>query len=246
VIWSQLVDAIGGALGVFRSAQTLAGEDLADALEELSGTEQQALFAALEPDKAAESLTEAEPRAQRQIIEDLSPEQGRAIFAEMTVLQLANLFTSLPLEKMREVIGWLGPVRAQAVQNLLSEREAKAKDMISSEYVVKPMSATVGDVLHEIRGAGYEPRSLSYIYIVADDASVLQGMVDLRDLVLARDEATMGDIMISPVVTAQESDQREDLEKMFDKYGFGMIPVVDEQDHVLGVIRHSDIMKARS
>jgi magnesium transporter len=62
--------------------------------------------------------------------------------------------------------------------------------------------------------------------------------------VLARDEATMGDIMVSPVVTAQESDQRDDLEKMFEKYGFGMIPVVDEQDHVLGVIRYNDIMKA--
>src|SRR4029077_1112813 len=74
----------------------LPGEDLADALEELSGTEQQALFSALEPDKAAESLAEAEPRAQRQIIEDLTPEQGRAIFDKMTVLQLANLFSSLP------------------------------------------------------------------------------------------------------------------------------------------------------
>ena len=48
-------------------------EDLADALEELSGKEQQALFSALDPDKAAETLTEAEPRAQRQLIEDLTP-----------------------------------------------------------------------------------------------------------------------------------------------------------------------------
>jgi hypothetical protein len=90
----------------------LPGEDLADALEELSGTEQHALFSALRPNKAAESLAEAEPRAQRQIIESLSPEQGRALFAEMTVLQLANLFTSLSREKMDEVSGWLGPVRA--------------------------------------------------------------------------------------------------------------------------------------
>ena len=60
-------------LSVTRSQlQDLPGEDLADALEELSGTEQQALFSALEPDKAAETLSEAEPRAQRQIIEDLT------------------------------------------------------------------------------------------------------------------------------------------------------------------------------
>ena len=103
-------------LSVTRSQlQDLPGEDLADALEELSGTEQQALFSALDPEKAAETLTEAEPRAQRQIIEDLTSDQGRAIFDRMTVLQLANLFASLPQEKMREVSNWLGPVRAKAV-----------------------------------------------------------------------------------------------------------------------------------
>jgi magnesium transporter len=225
-----------------RQMQDLPGEDLADALEELSGSEQQALFSALDPDKAAETLIEAEPRAQRQIIEDLSPEQGRAIFDEMTVLQLANLFTSLPQEKMREVSGWLGPVRAKAVQNLLSEREATAKDMISSDYVSKPMSAKVGDVLRELRGTAHDPRSLLYVYVVAEEAPVLQGVIDLRDLVLSPDATTMADIMV-PAVAAQSSDLRDDLERMFEKYGFGMIPVVDEEGQILGVIRYNDIMK---
>src|SRR5713226_708526 len=67
-----------------RQLQDLPSEDLADALEELSGKEQQALFSALDPDIAAEALIAAEPRAQRQIIEDLSAEQGGAIFDKMT------------------------------------------------------------------------------------------------------------------------------------------------------------------
>ncbi len=231
-------------LSVTRSQlQDLPGEDLADALEELSGTEQQALFSALDPEKAAETLTEAEPRAQRQIIEDLTSDQGRAIFDRMTVLQLANLFASLPQEKMREVSTWLGPVRAKAVNNLLTEREATAKDMISSSFIARPATAKVGDVLREIRGARHEPRTLSYLYVVSEEAPVLQGVVDLRDLVLAADDTTLADIMISPVVAAQENDLRDDLEKMFEKYGFGMIPVVDDQDRLFGVIRYNDIMK---
>ncbi len=231
-------------LSVTRSQlQDLPGEDLADALEELSGTEQQALFSALDPEKAAEALTEAEPRAQRQIIEDLTSDQGRVIFARMTILQLANLFASLPQEKMREVSAWLGPVRAKAVTNLLTEREATARDMVSSAFIARPASAKVGDVLREIRGARHEPRTLSYLYVVAEEAPVLQGVVDLRDLVLASDDTTLADIMISPVVAAQENDLRDDLEKMFEKYGFGMIPVVDDQDRLFGVIRYNDIMK---
>lgn len=231
-------------LSVTRSQlQDLPSEDLADALEELSGTEQQALFSALDPEKAAETLTEAEPRAQRQIIEDLTSDQGRSIFDRMTILQIANLFASLPQEKMREVATWLGPVRAKAVTNLLTEREATAKDMVSANFIARPSTAKVGDTLREIRGARYEPRTLSYLYVVSEDAPVLLGVVDLRDLVLAADETTLGDIMISPVVAAQENDLRDDLEKMFEKYGFGMVPVVDEQDRLFGVIRYNDIMK---
>ncbi len=224
--------------------QDLPGEDLADALEELSGKEQQALFSALEPDKAAETLSEAEPRAQRQLIEDLTPERARAVFEEMTVLQIANVCASLPHEKMREVTGWLPHERARLVRNLLTEREVKARDMVSSEFVAQPATARVSDVLHQLRGAGYEPRTLSYVYVVADEVPILQGVVDLRDLVLAPDDSTLADIMIAPVVAAQDTDLREDLEKMFEKYGFGMVPVVDDEERLLGVIRYNDVMKA--
>jgi CBS domain-containing protein/sporulation protein YlmC with PRC-barrel domain len=224
--------------------QDLPGEDLADALEELTGKEQQALFSALEPDKAAETLSEAEPRAQRQLIEDLTPDRARAVFEEMTVLQISNVCASLPHEKMREVTGWLPHERARLVRNLLTEREVKARDMVSSEFVAKPVTSKVSDVLHQLRGAGYEPRTLSYLYVVDEEASILQGVVDLRDLVLAPDEATLADIMIAPVVSAQDTDLREDLEKLFEKYGFGMVPVVDDDERLLGVIRYNDVMKA--
>jgi magnesium transporter len=224
--------------------QDLPGEDLADALEELTGKEQQALFSALEPDKAAETLSEAEPRAQRQLIEDLTPDRARAVFEEMTVLQIANVCASLPHEKMREVTSWLPHERARLVRNLLTEREVKARDMVSSEFVAMASSAKVTDALKQLRGAGYEPRTLSYVYVVTEEAPILQGVVDLRDLVLASDEATLADIMISPVVSAQDTDLREDLEKMFEKYGFGMVPVVDDEERLLGVIRYNDVMKA--
>jgi magnesium transporter len=69
----------------------------------------------------------------------------------------------------------------------------------------------------------------------------LLGVVDLRDLVLASDELTVGDLMVFPVVTAQESDLQDDLAEMFAKYHFRIIPVVDAHDHILGVVNHREI-----
>jgi len=226
-----------------KQLRELPGEDLADALEELSGNEQQALFAALDPEKAAETLIEAEPRAQRQIMARLPKAQAKTIFAEMTVPQLANLFAALPQQEMMAWLDVLGEERAEGVRTLLSDREATARELISSNFITRPKEAKVGEVLAEIRRVRYEPRSLSYIYVVEGTDEVLVGIVDLRDLVLAPDEATLGDIMVSPVVAADETDLREDLTGLFHKYEFRMIPVVDAQDHIFGVISYKDVMK---
>jgi len=222
----------------------LPGEDLADALEELSGKEQQALFSALDPEKAAETLIEAEPRAQRQLIEDLSKERAQAIFAEMNVAELANLFASLPHQQMVELLELLEADRAEAVGAILSEREATAEDLLSSDFVVRGKDVCVGDLLRELKGSGFEPKSISYLYVVNGDGRVLVGVVDVRDLVLASDQARLEDLMISPVVTADAATLRNDLMEIFDKYQYRMIPVVDAQDHILGVIRYKDVMKS--
>jgi len=219
------------------------GEDLADALEELSGKEQQALFSALDSEKAAEALVEAEPRAQRQIIANLRKEKAHTILSEMTIPQLADLFSVLPHEQMTNLMELLKPDQAERVQAILSDREAKASDIMSSNFMTAYKNAKVGEFLEKIRRSGVEPDAISYIYVVSAEDQTLVGVVDLRELLLSSDQMTLGEIMVPPAVVAEENDVREDLAEMFAKYHYRMIPVVDERDHILGVIHFNDIMK---
>ncbi len=221
----------------------LPAEDLADALEELSGEEQEALFSALEPDKAAETLIETEPRAQRQLIASLRREQAGAILGEMSVPQLAALFSVLPHDQTVELLRLLPPEDAERVQEILGEREVTAGALVNDEYVTMRKDRTVGDALAELRSSGREPEEISYVYIVNDAGDVLIGVVDLRDLVLARDEVALEEIMAAPVVAVEEDDLRDDVHRLFAKYHFRMVPVVDRVDRILGVIRYGDVMK---
>jgi CBS domain-containing protein len=221
----------------------LPSEDLADVLEELPGEEQQALFSALDSEKAAETLVEAEPRAQRQIIANLREERARSIFSEMSIPQLANLFSVLPHDYVTELMDLLTREQADRVRDILSEREITAKDMMSSDYISVHKNEKAEQVLAKIRSSGKEPESISYIYVVNDDKRTLLGVVDLRELVLAADQMTMNEIMSSPPVTAEEDDVQEDLAQMFAKYHYRMMPVVDGHDRLLGVIFYNDIMK---
>jgi CBS domain-containing protein len=230
-------------LSVTRSQlKELPGEDLADALEELTGKEQEALFSALDEEKAAETLVEAEPRAQRQLMGNLKKERAQRILSEMTVPQLANLFSVLPHDDVEELLTLVPKDDAERLRGILSERDAKAADLISHDYLVVPPEGTVGEALSRVRGSGREPGSISYLYTLKEDGHTLLGVIDLRALVVTPDETPLSEVMVSPVVAAEAEDTQEEVAELFSKYHYRMIPVVDAGDRILGVIRYNDIM----
>ena len=128
------------------------------------------------------------------------------------------------------------------MRNLLSEREAKATDFMDQEYLTIAPTATVGEAKALILASGLDYHGISYLFITVATGPLL-GVVDARNLLLARDEETMESLMISPVVSAEVDDAREDLTAMFSKYHFRMVPVVDAEDRIQGVVRYVDIMK---
>jgi len=225
-----------------KQLREMPSEDLADALEELSGQEQQAFFSALDSEKAAETLMEAEPRAQRQLVANLRKERARNILSEMSIPQLVDLLSVLPHDEVSKMMALLPPDQQQRIGALISSREATARKLMSPDYLAVSRDATVTQVLSAIRSSGRQHASISYIYIVAEDR-LLVGVVDLRDLVLAADTASMADLMAFPVVSADEDYTREDLAELFAKYHYRMVPVVDPQDRLLGIIHYNDIMK---
>jgi CBS domain-containing protein/sporulation protein YlmC with PRC-barrel domain len=224
-------------------ALELPSEDLADALEVLSGDEQQAMFAALDPDKAAEVLVEAEPRAKRQLIAFLREEKARLVLTKISVPHLADLFSDLPHEKANEMIKLLTPARAMRVKAVMSGGDVLASTLMSDRFLSFPKDTTVGDALRTLRTGPREHKNITYLYIVAGEEKTLLGVVDLRDLVAAAEQGSLAELMVSPVVTAEQHALREDLMELFAKYHFRMLPVVDPHDHLLGVVRYKDIMK---
>jgi CBS-domain-containing membrane protein/sporulation protein YlmC with PRC-barrel domain len=233
------------ALSVTRQqVQELPGEDLADALEELQGKEREALFAALEPAKAAEALAEAEPRVQRHLLQRLPPEVSRAVLGHLSLAQLADLFGALPHDQLSPLSVLLPPETAARVDELLTSHDPTASKLASSDFFTAAPDRRVGDVLAELRGCGRRPGAISYVF-VADHERTLLGIVDLRELVLAADASALSEVMTSPVIAAQAGEARVDLEGVFRKYHFRMLPVIDGKDRLLGVIRYNDIMKGQ-
>ena len=226
-----------------KQIKNLPGEDLADALEELSGEEQEALFSALDSEKAAEPLVEAEPRVQRQIVANLRKERARNILTELSVPQLSDLFSVLPHDDVTELMPLLPEDRAERVRGILSDREVNAAALMSTtRFFAVDKDATVAQVLTTLRSEAPESENIGYLYVLKGPGKTLAGVVDLRDLVLAPETRRMEEIMVADAVAADPEDTRDDLAELFKKYHFRIIPVVDAQDHLVGVIHDDDIL----
>ena len=224
-------------------AMEMPSEDLADALEVLSGDEQEAMFAALDPEKAAEVLVEAEPRAKRQLIAFLREEKARQVLEKMSVAHVAGLLSDLPHEKATEMMKLLPPARMSRVKAVMHDTDVLASTLMSDQVLAFSKETRVGEALLSLRTSVSDRRNISYLHIVEGDEKVLLGLVDLRDLVTSSLAAGLGDLMISPLVTVPRDALREELVELFTKYQFRMLPVVDEHDHLLGIVRYKDIMK---
>jgi magnesium transporter len=106
---------------------------------------------------------------------------------------------------------------------------------------VNPLD-TVSRVRTLICASGLDYHEISYLYVVNPGEKSLLGVVDARQMLVESDSATMEQIMASPVVAAESDDIREDIATLFGKYHFRMVPVVDTEDQILGVIKYGDIM----
>src|SRR5258708_10801804 len=221
----------------------LPGEDLADAIETLPGEVQHAVFSVLDSEKAAEVLVEAEPRAQRQLIANVRGEPARTILSEMSIPQLPDLFSVLPHDQMMKMMELLPDDQATRIKAIISDLECTADALMSSDFVRAKKSNSVVPALKEIRGSRLEPHTLSYAFLLDLERTLLL-VVELRLIVLAADTMLLGDMMVSPVVSAQQDDTREDLAELFARYQFHLIPVVDEHDRMLGVVYYRDIMRS--
>jgi magnesium transporter len=162
---------------------------------------------------------------------------------EMSTAQLVDLFSVLPHDDKMELLALLPHKQAGQIEAILSEREVTAGALMSADYVTMAQETTVGDALRTLRTSHFDHDKISYIYIVAEPDRILLGVVDLRELVLAADTATLGDLMAAPVVAAEFDDLKDDLAELFAKYHYRMIPVVNKKDCLLGVIHYNHIMK---
>ena len=215
--------------------------DMADLIEHLDHDERLFVFKILEPEGAGEVLVEIEPPVQGRLLEDLDNKALREIIQELESDDAADVIGDLPVERAREIIKGLRGEVSEEIEKLLPYPEDTAGGIMALEFVAIKADSTVQDAIEVIREKGEEVENLYYLWVV-DDHNRLVGVVSLKDLLVEPGDRKISEIMNPEVISANVHADQEEVIQLVKRYDLVNIPVVDDQNRLVGRITHDDVI----
>ncbi|MCX6545712.1 MAG: CBS domain-containing protein [Acidobacteria bacterium] len=217
--------------------------DLADIVEELSHEDRGAVFAAIDSEVAADTLSEVEdPRTQASILESLEAHRAADIVEEMDPDEAADVLGEMGDEKSEAILDEMEAEPKTDVEELLEFDEKSAGGMMTSDFVAVADTGNVSDAMVLVREQVEHIDTLTNIFLV-DANGRLTGSLPVGRLLLAEGPTLLCDLAIDDeVVSVAVTERRDRVTEIVDKYNLMALPVVDERGALVGAITADDII----
>ena len=216
--------------------------DIAEVLDEVSFDEAIYIIKLLDTEKTSEILTELDEDIREKILENLSAKEIAEEVEEMDSDDAADIIGELSEERQERVISALEDDELAAdIKELLSYEDETAGSLMAKELVKVYETWTVAGCMRRIRGQAQDVTRVHSIYVV-DKEEKLVGRLSLKDLIIARSDQKIADISKTKVDAVNVNEDDEEVAKIMAKYDLEAIPVVDDNNVLLGRITIDDIV----
>ena len=220
---------------------TMNPADVAATLEEMEEGRLPLLFRLLPKEQAAETFVEMEPELQELLIKGFSDSELKEVLDELYVDDAVDLVEEMPANVVRRILQNADPQMRKEINELLRYPENSAGSLMTTEYVSLRPDMTVADAITRIRRTGVDKETIYTCYVTKDRK--LLGLVTVKDLLLAQDdEMLIQDLMVTNVISVGTMTDQEEVAQMLSKYNFLALPVVDNDNRLVGIITFDDAM----
>ena len=221
---------------------TMNPADVAGLFDGLEEKQIPVMFRLLPKEQAAETFVEMEPEAQQLLIQGFSDNELREVLDELYVDDAADLVEEMPANVVRRILGQADPEMRSSINQILRYPENSAGALMTMEYVSLRPDMTVEEAILRIRRQGVDKETIYTCYVLDKDRTLL-GIVTVKDLLLAEsDDTEIREIMTSNIISVTTQDDQEEVAKMFSKYNFLALPVVDTENRMVGIVTFDDAM----
>ncbi|MBO4377159.1 MAG: magnesium transporter [Lachnospiraceae bacterium] len=215
--------------------------DIADILEEMEEDDRLKVFRILPKDLAADVFSYLEVDNQQTIITSLSDKEASNIINNLMADDATDLLEEMPASVVKRLLAGANAATRRDINHLLRYPDQSAGSLMTVEYVDLKEGQTVSEALARLRKNGRDSETIETMYVL-DPSRKLVGIVTLRDLLFADPDSIIGDIMEENVISVTTLTDQEEVASQFKKYDFTAMPVVDNENRLVGIITVDDIV----
>ncbi len=215
--------------------------DIASFLQELEEENMLKIFRILPKSKAADVFSYLDIEEEQVIITSLSDREAANIVNNLMADDATDLLEEMPANIVKRILANANSETRRDINHLLRYPESSAGSIMTVEYVDLKENLTVEDAINRIRKVGLDTETINICYVL-DAKRKLIGTVALRYLLLSDPDAIIGDIMHENVISLNTLMDQEEVARQFQKYDFTAMPVVDNEERLVGIITVDDVV----
>lgn len=215
--------------------------DVAEVVSVLPREDRLRVLGQLEAVHLGNTLVFADGETMKLALNRFPPETLTAALDHLEADDVASILSAIPEEKRVKILSKMKAGGAAAADRLLRYEPGTAGRLMTAKFVRVRPQQTVGDVLHALRSIDPQVATVANLYVV-DESDRLQGVVSLRRLLPANPDVRVDALMVREVVASRPETPQEEVARIVSKYSFNALPIVDEQQHILGIVTVDDVV----
>ena len=216
--------------------------DVAFFIEDLPEEQQPLVFRTLAKDQAMDVFAELEAETQQRIVERITDRELSALMEDLAVDDAVDMLEEMPAMLVKRVLQNASTETRAQINEFLRYPENSAGSIMTAEFTDLRKTMTVEDAIKRIRRTG-EDRETIYTCYVMDDERHLEGVVSVKDLLLAGDNTLVGEMMEPDFISVHTTSDQEEAVQLMAKYGLISLPVVDAENRLVGIVTVDDAVE---
>lgn len=215
--------------------------DVAEFLSEIGDKRMPMVFRLLSKETAAEVFANFEAPEQEQIINSITDSELGNIIEELYVDDAVDMMEELPANVVKRVMRTATPETRNLINQYLRFPENSAGSIMTSEFVDLKKYMSVKESFARIRRIGEDKETIYVCFVISADRK-LEGIVTVKDLLLADDDVIIEELMDRNVIFATTTEDQESVSEKFSDYDLMALPVVDKEGRLVGIVTVDDII----
>ncbi len=223
------------------SLKEMKSADISEILDELNKEEAIIVFRILSKEKAGETFSYMESDVREKLIQDLTDKELKNVMDELFMDDTVDLIEEMPSNIVPKILKAVSKEDRKVINELLKYPEDSAGSMMTTEFIDLKENMTVEQAIKRIRQIGTDSETIYTSYVLSANR-ILEGILDIQDLLLAPKDKIIKDLMDTNFICVNTLEDQEEVAKTLKKYDIYALPVVDKENRLVGIITADDAM----